>query len=104
MKELSDVKNEIKIVTLMDDLFALWEEFPNEHVVGDLINLETMQPNNAAKGFNHKSCSVKQEFFRHLGHFTDKDLKFYIEHLLGMTPNMTTISEGLYLEAQIRGR
>ena len=33
------------------------------------------------------NCSVNREFFRLLGHFTDEDLKVYVEHLLGMTFN-----------------
>lgn len=38
-----------------------------------------------------KTCSLKREFFKHLGHFTDEDLKVYVQHLLGKTPNRELI-------------
>ena len=31
--------------------------------------------------------TLAREFFKHLGHFTDDDLKVYVQHLLGITPN-----------------
>lgn len=34
-----------------------------------------------------KQNTLAREFFKHLGHFTDDDLKVYVQHLLGITPN-----------------
>ena len=85
----SDVKSEIKILTVTDDHCELWEEFLLKHSSGDLINLMTWEPYNCTKGFRKKGFSLQHEFFKHLGHFIDKDLKVYVQHLLGKTPNRT---------------
>ena len=37
----SDVKNEIKIITVIDDHFELWKEFLSKHSSEELINPET---------------------------------------------------------------
>jgi hypothetical protein len=42
---------------------------------------------NQAKNFKvMKNFTLAREFFKHLGHFTDKDLKVFVLHLLGKTP------------------
>ena len=82
-----DVKNEIKIITVVYDPFELWEEFFTKHSSRELINPETRQPSNAAKAFGVKGGSLQREFFKHLGHFSDEDLKVYVQHLLGKTHN-----------------
>jgi hypothetical protein len=87
----SDVKNEIKIITLPDAVFKLWDEFLVRHASGDLINPETLITYNLAQSFSPKSCSLKREFFKHLGHFTDEDLKIFVQHLLGTTPNRNLV-------------
>jgi len=84
---ITDVKNEIKIITLLDEIFKLWEEFLERHSSGDLINLETCLTYNAAQTFHPRSCSLKREFFKHLGHFTNNDLRVYVQHLLGTSPD-----------------
>jgi hypothetical protein len=33
-----------------------------------------------------KNFTLAREFFKHLGHFTDEDLKVFVQHLLGRTP------------------
>jgi hypothetical protein len=33
-----------------------------------------------------KNFTLAREFFKHLGHFTDKDLKVFVQHLLRKTP------------------
>jgi len=69
-----DLKNEIRIITLPKDIFALWEEFLNKHAEGKLVNPMTCKPFRDGKNFNPKLCSLKTEFFKHMGHFTDEDL------------------------------
>jgi len=83
----SNVKNEIKIITLPDAVFQLWDEFLERHASEDLINPETCMTYNLAQSFSPKSCSLKREFFKHLGHFTDEDLKIFVQHLLGTSLN-----------------
>ncbi len=90
IKGPSDLKSEIKIITVADDHFALWKEFLEKHHSGSLINPDTMMKYNEAKNFklNYK-FQLNREFFKHFGHFTDFDFKVYAQHLLGKTPNWT---------------
>jgi hypothetical protein len=37
------MKNEIKIITSLDELFGLWKEFLERHTTGALINPYTME-------------------------------------------------------------
>jgi len=85
----ADVKNEIKIITLPDNIYALWEEFVSKHAEGALIDLVTFKPFRVAKNFNIRNCSLKREFFKHLAYFTDEDLRAYATHLLGKTLGRT---------------
>ncbi len=88
MKGPSNVKNEMKIMSVADNHFQLWVEFFSKHSSRDLINPDTLLPFNVAKGFKlNKMFTLSREFFKHLGHFTDEDLKTYVLHLLGRTPN-----------------
>ena len=43
MKGISDLKNEVKIITSPDELFGLWKEFLEMHTIGSLINPNTME-------------------------------------------------------------
>lgn len=86
VKFIPKVKNEIKIITLLDDVFSLKEDFLERHALGDMISSETRLSYNSAQSFHKKSCSLK-EFFKHLGHFSHEDLQVYVRHLLGTTPN-----------------
>jgi hypothetical protein len=36
-----------------------------------------------------KNFTLTREFFKHLGHFTNEDLKVFVQHLLGKTPDRT---------------
>jgi hypothetical protein len=88
MKGISDLKNEIKIITSPDELFGLWKEFLERHSIGALINPDTMEKFNQAKNFKvTKNFTLAREFFKPLGHLTDIDLKVFVQHLLGRTPN-----------------
>jgi hypothetical protein len=43
VKGISDLKNEVKIITSLDELFGLWKEFLERHTTGALINPYTME-------------------------------------------------------------
>lgn len=88
VKGPADLKYEIKVITLPDDHYAMWEEFLTKYSNGDLINPETLQPYREAKGVK-KRFTLQREFFKRMGHLTDEDLKAYVQHLLGRTPNRT---------------
>jgi hypothetical protein len=88
VKGISDLKNEVKIITSPDELFGLWKEFLERHTTGALINPDTMEKFNQAKNFKvTKNFTLAREFFKPLGHLTDNDLKVFVQHLLGRTPN-----------------
>jgi hypothetical protein len=88
VKGISDLKNEIKIITSLDELFGLWKEFLERHSTRALINPDTMEKFNQAKNFKvTKNFTLAREFFKPLGHLTDIDLKVFVQHLLGRTPN-----------------
>jgi hypothetical protein len=92
VRGISDLKNEVKIITSLDETFELWKEFLEKHSTGGLINLDTLARFNQAKNFKMtKNFSLAREFFKHLGHFTDDDLKVFIQHLLGKTPDRTCL-------------
>jgi hypothetical protein len=90
VRGISDLKNEVKIITSPDETFELWKEFLEKHSTGGLINPDTLARFNQAKNFKvTKNLSLAREFFKHLGHFTDDDLKVFIQHLLGKTLDRT---------------
>ena len=88
VKGIADIKHEITIMTLEDDHYAMWEEFLTKYTNGDIINPDTALPYKQTKGAD-KRYALKREFFKPMGHFTDDDLKTYVQHLLGRTPNRT---------------
>ena len=87
VKGPSDIKNKIRIITLPDDVFKLWEEFLVKHCEGLLIDPCTRREYRNDKKFNPSKFFLKREFFKHMGHFMDKDLKEYALHLLGRIVN-----------------
>jgi hypothetical protein len=87
---ISNLKNEVKIITSLDETFELWKEFLEKHSTSGLINPDTLARFNQAKNFKvTKNFTLAREFFKHLGHFTDEDLKVFVQHMLGKTPDRT---------------
>ena len=83
-----DLKIEVKIITSPDETFELWKEFLEKHSTGSLINPDMLARFNQAKNFKvTKNFTLARKFFKHLGHFTNEDLKVYVQYLLGKTPN-----------------
>ena len=73
MKGISDLKNEVKIITLPDELFGLWKEFLEMHTTGFLVNLDTMERFNQVKYFKlTKNFTLACEFFKPLGWVLDQ--------------------------------
>jgi hypothetical protein len=90
VRGISDLKNEVKIIISPDETFELWKEFLEKHSTGGLINLDTLAKFNQEKNFKvTKNFTLACEFFKHLGHFIDEDLKVFVQHLLGKTPDRT---------------
>jgi hypothetical protein len=92
VKGISDLKNEVKIITSPNELFGLWKEFQERHTTGALINPDTMEKFNQVKNFKvTKNFTLAREFFKPLGHLIDNDLKVFVQHLLGRTPNRDSL-------------
>lgn len=88
VEEVNDMANEIKIITLRDEIFDLWSEFITLNSTGGLMDPDTLEPFNVAKKFKRGAQNeLKREFFRHLGHFKDGDLHALVLHLLNRTPH-----------------
>jgi hypothetical protein len=86
VRGIANLKNEVKIITSPDKTFELWKEFLEKHSIGGLINPDIGDRFNQAKNFKvTKNFTLAREFFKHLGHFTDDDLKVFVQHLLRKT-------------------
>ena len=73
IKGLRDLKNEIQIITLPTELWMSWKTFLNKHTEGELIDPDTDKMFKEDKKFKLKQQTLKREFFKHCGHFTDRD-------------------------------
>lgn len=85
--KVSNLKSEIQIITLPNDLWKLWRSFFVKHANGELIDPISQVSYNEAKKFKTKSNSLKKKFFKHAGRFTNRDFGILAQHLLGITPN-----------------
>jgi len=63
----------------------MWEEFLTKHMEGTLIDPYLLQLYWNEKNFIMKNFELKCEFFKYMGHFTNKDLHEYVLHFLGTT-------------------
>jgi hypothetical protein len=55
-----------------------------EKSTGGLINPDKMTRFNQAKNFKvTKNFTLVRDFFKHLGHFVNENLKVFVQHLLG---------------------
>ena len=72
MRGISDLKNKVKIITSLDELFGLWKEFLEMHTMRSLINLDTMESFNQVKNFKvTKTFILAHGFFKPLEHLPD---------------------------------
>lgn len=67
-------------------MWAYWEKFLTKHSEGELVDPISLNQFKDIKGFKVKAMSLKREFFKHCGWFTDKDFGVFAQHLLGETP------------------
>ena len=86
-----DLKNEIQIITLPTELWTFWKTFLNKHTKGELINPDTDKMFKEDKKFKLKQQTLKREFFKHCGHFTDRDFGVLAQHLIGATPGRSLL-------------
>lgn len=80
VNKASDLTNEIKVISLPDDIFNLWDAFLEKYTKGENINPDTMAPYNEARSF--KASTIHREFFKRLGHLSDHDLKDLFTYLV----------------------
>ena len=85
------MKNEIQIITLPSELWASWKTFLNKHSEGELIDPDTDKMFKEDRKFKLKQQTLKREFFKHCGHFTDRDFGVLAQHLIGATPGRTIL-------------
>lgn len=78
------MKNELQIITLPDAMWKNWETFLILHHDGEIIDPVTGKLYKQAKGFH--PITLKREFFKRFGRFTDLDFQVFAQHLLGTTP------------------
>ena len=81
-----DLKNEIQIITLPTELWTSWKTFLNKHTEGELIDPDTDKMFKEDRKFKLKQQTLKREFFKHCGHFTDRDFGVLAQHLISATP------------------
>jgi hypothetical protein len=91
IKGTADLKNEIQIITLPDNLWDFWNRFLTKHGEGDLVDPYSLKKCKETKGFKTKDKFLTKEFFKHFGHFTDKDFGVCAQHLLGETPGRRVV-------------
>ena len=86
-----DLKNEIQIITLPTELWMSWKTFLNKHTEGELIDPHTDKMFKEDRKFKLKQQTLKREFFKHCGHFTNRNFGVLAEHLIGATPGQTIL-------------
>ena len=87
----TDLKNEIQIITLSNNMWEFWERFLMKHSDGELIDPVSLNQYKDTKGYKAKNSSLNREFFRHCGRFTDLDYKVLAQHLLAETPGRKAV-------------
>ena len=73
IKGLRNLKNEIQIITLPTELWTSWKTFLNKHIEGELIDPDTYKMFKEDRKFKLKQQTLEREFFKHCGHFTDRN-------------------------------
>ena len=87
MRKLSDIKNEVIIITASDEMFDLWSQFITAHCNGELIDPDTQKKFNEQKRFDYgPKFQLHREFFKRLGNLSEEEYQKLAIHLLGKTP------------------
>jgi hypothetical protein len=86
VSKLSDVKNEVIIITASDEIFALWADFITSHSNGELIDPDTQKKFNESKRFDFgPRFQLHREFFKRLGNLNEDKFEKLATHLLNQT-------------------
>ena len=72
-----------------------WKTFLNKHTEGEIIDPNTDKMFKEDRKFKLKQQTLKREFFKHCGHFTDRDFGVLAQHLIGTTPDVEIVSSAL---------
>jgi hypothetical protein len=87
VSKLSNVKNEVTIITASDDIFALWSNFITSHSNGKLIDPDTQKKFNESKRFDFgPRFQLHHEFFKRLDNLSEDEFEKLSIHLLNQTP------------------
>ena len=79
MNRPSNVKSEMKMMTMDDNHFAMWKEFIERHHHGELINPNTKDMSKEKKLFTLSTkFQLTHKFFKHFGYFIDNDFRVYV--------------------------
>ena len=73
-------------MTVPTELWTSWKTFLNKHTEGELIDPDTDKMFKEDRKFKLKQQTLKREFFKHCGHFTDRNFGVLAKHLIGATP------------------
>jgi hypothetical protein len=85
--KLSDVKNEVTIITAFDEIFDLWAQFITSHSNGELIDPDTFKMLNESKRFDFgPRFQLHREFFKRLGNLSEEEFENLAIHLLNQIP------------------
>jgi hypothetical protein len=88
VSKLSDVKNEVTIITASDDIFALWLDFITFHSNGKLIDPDMQKKFNENKRFDFgPRFQLHREFFKRLDNLSEDEFEKLSIHLLNQTPD-----------------
>ena len=83
---MSDVKNEVTIITASNKIFALWADFITSYSNGELINPDTQKKFNESKRFDFRPrFQLHRKFFKRLGNFSEDEFQKLATHLLNQT-------------------
>jgi hypothetical protein len=81
--KLSDVKNDVTIITASDEIFDLWAQFITSHSNGELINPDTFKKFNESKRFDFgPRFQLHREFFKRLDNLSEEEFEKLAIHLL----------------------
>jgi hypothetical protein len=86
VSKLSNVKNEVTIITALDKNFALWSDFITSHSTGELIDPDIQKKFNESKRFDFgPRFQLHRKFFKRLGNLSEDEFKKLATHLLNQT-------------------
>jgi hypothetical protein len=87
--KLSDVKNEVTIITASNKFFDLRAQFITSHSNGELIDPDILKKFNESKRCDFgPRFQLHREFFKRLGNLSEDEFEKLAIHLLNQTPDI----------------